>query len=102
MSQPDLAKSLKNISEKDRKQIEQAQEMLGPDPETMGFIKNLFWGNFREDMVFPFPEVSAEEISRCDQLLAELDDYFRNEHPSFEVDEKQEIPDLAIERCRYS
>ena len=69
MSKPDLAKSLKNISEKDRKQIEQAQEMLGPDPDTMGFIKNLFWGNFREDLVFPFPEVGAEEISRSDRQL---------------------------------
>ena len=98
MSQPDLAKSLKNISEKDRKQIEQAQEMLGPDPDTMGFIKNLFWGNFREDLVFPFPEVNADEISRCDQLLAELDDYFRNEHPSFEVDGNQEIPEWCIKR----
>ena len=53
MTQTDLAKDLKNISEKDRKQIEQAQEMLGPDPKTMGFVKNVFWGNFREDLVFP-------------------------------------------------
>ena len=34
------------------------------------------------EMVFPFPEVSAEEVARCDQLLTELDEYFRNEHPS--------------------
>jgi alkylation response protein AidB-like acyl-CoA dehydrogenase len=72
--------------------------MLGPDPETMGFVKNLFWGNFREDLVFPFPEASAEETARCDQLLAELDDYFRNEHPSHEIDQKQEIPEWAIKR----
>ena len=53
MSQANLARQLKNVSEKDRKQIERAQEMLGPDPETMGLIKNIFWGNFREDLVFP-------------------------------------------------
>src|SRR4026207_1518681 len=69
---PDLAHELKNVSAKDRKQIEQAQEMLGPDPETMGFIKNIFWGNFREELVCPFPEVTAEETARCDQLLAAL------------------------------
>lgn len=95
---PDLAKQLKNVSEKDRKQIEQAQEMLGPDPKTMGFIKNLFWGNLREELMLPFPEVSAEETARCDQLLAALDDYLRNEHPHFEIDEKQYIPDWAIKR----
>lgn len=95
---PDLSKQLKNVSEKDRKQIEQAQEMLGPDPKTMGFIKNLFWGNLREELVLPYPEISAEETARCDQLLAALDDYLRNEHPHIEIDEKQEIPDWSIRR----
>lgn len=42
MSNPNLAKDLKNVSAKDRKQIEQAQEMLGPDPLSMGVIKNTF------------------------------------------------------------
>jgi acyl-CoA dehydrogenase family protein 9 len=98
VAKPDLASQLKNVSEKDRKQIEQAQEMLGPDPTTMGFIKNLFWGNLREELVMPFPEVSAEETARCDQLLAALDDYLRNEHPHHEIDQKQEIPDWAIKR----
>lgn len=98
MSKPDLAHELKNVSEKDRKQIEKAQEMLGPDPETMGFIKNIFWGRFREDLAFPFPEVSAEETARCDQLLAELDEYLRNEHPHHEIDQKQYIPDWVINR----
>ena len=98
MSKPDLAKQLKNVSERDRKQIEQAQEMLGPDPETMGFVKNLFWGNFREDLVFPYPQVSPEEVARCDQLVAELDEYMRTEHPRIEVDQTQQIPDWAIKR----
>jgi alkylation response protein AidB-like acyl-CoA dehydrogenase len=95
---PDLAHELKNISAKDRKQIEQAQEMLGPDPATMGFIKNLFWGNFREELVFPFPEVSAEETARCDQMLAALDEYLRTEHPHYEIDQKQTIPEWAVKR----
>lgn len=97
-AKPDLAKALKNVSARDRKQIEQAQEMLGPDPRTMGFIKNLFWGNFREELVFPFPQVSAEETARCDQMLAELDDYLRNEHPTLEIDRNQEIPKWCIDR----
>ena len=63
MAAPDLAKDLKNVSEKDRKQIQQAQEMLGADPETMGFDKNMFWGNFREDVIFPYPQVSADEVA---------------------------------------
>ncbi len=98
MSKPDLASQLKNVSKKDLKQIENAQEMLGPDPETMGFIKNIYWGNLREDMVFPFPEESTEERQRCDRLLEELDAYFHNEHPAVEIDQNQEIPEWVIKR----
>jgi len=98
VSKPDLATELKNVSEKDRKQIQNAQEMLGPDPETMGFIKNIFWGNFRQELVFPFPEVAPEETARCDQLLAGLDEYLKNEHPHIEIDQKQEIPAWAVKR----
>ena len=98
MSNPNLAKDLKNISEKDRKQIEQAQEMLGPDPTTMGFLKNVFWGNFREELVFPYPTIAADETARCDQLLERLDHYLRTEHPRYEIDQKQEIPQWVIQR----
>lgn len=98
MSGTDLAKDLKNVSEKDRKQIEQAQEMMGPDPDTMGFMKNLFWGNFREDLVFPYPEVAADEAARCDQLVAALDVYLTNEHPAIQIDRDQEVPDWCIKR----
>ncbi len=98
MSTANLAKDLKNISEKDRKQIEQAQDMLGPDPTTMGFLKNVFWGNFREDLVFPYPTTAADESARCDQLLAKLDEYLRTEHPRYEIDQKQEIPQWVIQK----
>jgi acyl-CoA dehydrogenase family protein 9 len=98
MSKPDLASQLKNVSEKDRKQIENAQEMLGPDPETMGFIKNIYWGNFRQNMIFPYPEESLEERARCDKMLEELDIYFHKEHPSVEIDQNQEIPEWVVKR----
>ena len=98
MAATDLAKDLKNVSEKDRKQIEQAQEMMGPDPEAMGFMKNLFWGNFRKELVFPYPEVEAEEAARCDRLLADLDHYLENEHPAIQIDRDEEISEPVIKR----
>ncbi len=97
MTKPDLA-SLKNVSERDRKQIEQASEMLGPDPLRMGFVKNFFWGRVREDLVFPYPAPAPDEVARCDQMLAELDEYFRTEHPTIQIDQEQEIPEQAIRR----
>lgn len=91
-------KNLKGISERDRRMIADAETMLGPDPSEMGFVKNLFWGNFREELVFPYPEISAEETARCDQLLAQLDEYMHNEHPAIQIDQEQEIPRWVIDR----
>ena len=93
-----LLDHLKHISDEDRRQIEQAEEMFGADPSSMGFVKNLFWGRFRADAVLPYPEVPGDEKTRCDRLLEKLDDYLRNEHPTIAIDQRQEIPPWVIGR----
>src|SRR5690348_1315116 len=85
-------KTLKGVAEKDRKMIEEAEALLGPEPSSMGFVKNLFWGNVREELVFPYPTTDPEEAARCDKLLAALDTYLETEHPSTLIDAQQEIP----------
>ena len=97
MSKVDL-KSLKGLSALDRKQIEDAEEMLGPDPSEMGFIKNMFWGSFKTELAFPYPELPKEEIERCDELLIHLDKYLRNEHPTIQIDQNEEIPKEVIQK----
>jgi alkylation response protein AidB-like acyl-CoA dehydrogenase len=87
-----------NMSDKDRRLIEDAEALLGPEPSTMGFVKNLFWGNLRNELVFPYPTQDAKETAECDQLLARLDDYLRNEHPAIKIDQDQEIPDWVIQK----
>lgn len=91
-------KNLKGVSDKDRQLIAEAEALLGPEPESMGFVKNLFWGNFREDLVLPYPQVDADETSRCNQLLDRLDVYLKNEHPAIRIDQDQEIPRWVIDR----
>lgn len=91
-------KNLKGISEADRKLLEQAEEWLGAEPTKMGPMKNLFWGKVKEDYYFPYPSQDAREQAECDQLLARLDEYLRNEHPSIQIDQEQEIPRWVIDR----
>jgi alkylation response protein AidB-like acyl-CoA dehydrogenase len=91
-------KTMKGVSDKDRKMIADAEALLGPEPSAMGFVKNLFWGNFRSELVFPCPEVSADEKARCDDLLARLDHYLNNEHPAIRIDQEQEIPRWVIDK----
>jgi alkylation response protein AidB-like acyl-CoA dehydrogenase len=92
-------KNMKGISEADRKLIAEAEEWLGAEPTKMGPVKNLFWGNVKEEFYFPFPNViDAREQAECDQLLARLDEYLRTEHPSIPIDQDQEIPRWVVDR----
>jgi acyl-CoA dehydrogenase family protein 9 len=89
---------LKNVSEQDQKMIRDIEAMMGPEPDAMGFAKNLFWGRYRNDLVSPYPVVSEEERRKCDALVAELEAYMKHEHPSIEIDRDQEIPEWVIRR----
>lgn len=94
-------KSMKGLSEQDRKMIEQAEALLGADAEEMGVVRNYFAGNIRSDLMFPYPDVAAtspEETAECDRLLAELEDYLKNEHPAIEIDQAQHIPEWVIQK----
>src|SRR5437764_12562004 len=91
-------KSMKGVAEQDRKMIADAEALVGPEPSTMGFVKNLFWGNLREELVFPYPQVDADENARCEKILRDLDAYLTREHPSIQIDQEQEIPRWCIDR----
>ncbi len=91
-------KKMKGISDVQRGLLEQAEEWLGAEPSKMGPVKNLFWGNIKEDFYFPYPQVDAREQAECDQLLARLDEYLKTEHPAIAIDQDQEIPRWVIDR----
>ena len=90
--------NIKGVSKEDQKMIEDIETMMGPEPEDMGFMKNVFWGRFREDLVFPYPHEGDEEKEKCDALLEELEEYLENEHPRVEIDREQYIPEEVIDR----
>src|SRR5436305_12292249 len=91
-------KDLKGVSEQDRRMIAEAEALLGPEPGKMGWVKNLFWGRARAELLFPYPVVSEDEKARCDALLAKLAHYLRTEHPAVETDQTEEIPKWVIDR----
>jgi alkylation response protein AidB-like acyl-CoA dehydrogenase len=94
--------SLRGISERDRKMIADAEAMLGHQhgthPHQMGAVKNLFWGNLRSNLLYPYPRCGDEETARCDKLLEALDSYLKNEHPATRIDQEQEIPRWVIDK----
>ncbi|MEZ6233120.1 MAG: acyl-CoA dehydrogenase family protein [Phycisphaerales bacterium] len=92
-------KDMKGVSDKDKAMIAEAEQLLGAEPEAMGVVKNYFWGRIREELLFPYPQaIPADEVAACDQLVARLEDYLRNEHPSILIDQDQEIPRWVVDR----
>ena len=89
---------LKKVSAEDRKMIRDIEKMMGPEPNEIGFAKNLFSGRMRNDLIFPFPRESKAERDKCDALLEKLEKYLKEEHPSVQIDEEQFIPDWALQK----
>ena len=89
---------LKKVSAEDRKMIKDIEKMMGPEPNEIGFVKNLFAGRFRNDLIFPFPRESKSEREKCDALLKKLEEYLKQEHPSVEIDQEEFIPEWALRK----
>ncbi len=96
--QKSIASKMTKLSERDRKQIQEAEEMLGPDPSTLGCVKNYCWGRIREDLLFPYPQREAEEKARCDAMYTDLDAYLRSEHPTTVMDQREYMPKWVADR----
>ncbi len=90
--------NMKHVSARDRKMIQDIEAMMGPDPREIGFVKNLFAGRFREDLIFPYPKEARGEREKCDRLLEQLETYLRDEHPSIQIDQEECIPEWCFER----
>ncbi len=89
---------LKNISARDKDMLRDIESMLGPEPSTMGFAKNLFWGRIEEFYVLPYPVSTLNESTKCNALLARLEDYLKDEHPAILIDQEEYIPDWCVRR----
>ncbi len=56
------------------------------------FMKSLFFGEIREDLIFPYPRVSAEVGETVRMILDSVEKFTRDQVKSAEWDEKGEMP----------
>ena len=65
-----------------------AEELLFSGPQTLGFAKSLFFGHFNAHLIFPYPQIRADEREAVDQAVAEVQ-RFADEHiDAAAIDEK--------------
>src|SRR4029077_15182106 len=81
-------------AEQIEQQKKEAEELLfsGPSPQQLGFAKGLFFGHFNASLVFPYPEIKAEEKPIIEQAVAEVRRYAEEKIDAAAIDRNAEIP----------
>ena len=70
------------------------QEWVAPS-----FVRDLFLGKFRLDLIHPYPEQDPEEVRRAQPFLDKLERLLRNVD-SDRIDREGDIPDALIQGLR--
>ena len=84
------------LTELQKKQIAQAEEILFDGPEKEGFVKDLFFGSFRTDSIIPFPELPEESQQRGDEMVASVKEFCREKIDAVAIDREALIPDSVV------
>ena len=80
-----------------RKQIEQAEELLFSGPEKAGFAKDLFFGRFRSESIFPYPSLPPDVERRTQEAVNEVRAYCRDRIDAPKIDRESRIPDEVVQ-----
>ncbi len=84
---------------------EQAARQVAEDArekewESPSFVRQMFEGNFRLDLVHPFPEVDPAEVERARPFMEALEAFLREKVDSDRIDREGKIPPEVIDGLR--
>jgi alkylation response protein AidB-like acyl-CoA dehydrogenase len=90
--------SAQPMAEEERaRQVRQAEELLFSGPARSGFAKAVFRGEFRGDVVFPYPALPADEQARVDAAVSEVRAFADTQIDAAAIDRRSDIPRSVIE-----
>jgi acyl-CoA dehydrogenase family protein 9 len=78
-------------------QKKQAEELLFAGEQHLGFAKSLFFGQFKGQLLFPYPELSAHEAARVEQTVTAVRAFARESIDAAAIDRNAEIPQEVID-----
>ncbi|KAG8516951.1 Acyl-CoA dehydrogenase family member 9, mitochondrial, partial [Galemys pyrenaicus] len=70
---------------------------LRTSPRGRAFAKELFLGKIEKKEVFPFPEVSQDELNEINQFVGPVEKFFTEEVDSRKIDRDGKIPNETLE-----
>ena len=88
----------RNVSAEEARDVAEAareQEWAAPS-----FVRDLFLGKLRMELIHPYPEQDAEEVARAKPFLEKLERFLRQQVDSDRIDREGEIPEEVIQGLR--
>jgi acyl-CoA dehydrogenase family protein 9 len=77
-------------------QKKQAEELLFSGPEKVSFARSLFFGRFEAPLVFPYPQLSAEEQPVVEEAVQQVRRFCQEEIDPAAIDQQADIPPRVI------
>src|SRR5437660_347122 len=90
-------KQRKVSADEAREVAEAAREQEWAAPS---FVRDLFLGKLRMDLIHPYPEQDPDEVARAKPFLNKLERFLREDVDSDRIDREGEIPEPVIEGLR--
>src|SRR5260370_9220993 len=84
-------------AEQIEQQKKQAEELLFAGPETLGFAKSLFFGQFAAPLVFPYPQVRDDEKAEVEKTVAQVRQFVDEKIDAAAIDRQADIPNEVID-----
>jgi alkylation response protein AidB-like acyl-CoA dehydrogenase len=78
-------------------QKKQAEELLFAGEQRLGFAKSLFFGQFNASLLFPYPQLSAAESARVEQLSAAVRQFAHDKIDPVAIDRDACIPQEVVD-----
>jgi alkylation response protein AidB-like acyl-CoA dehydrogenase len=79
------------------KQMRQAEELLFSGPTREGFAKALFRGEFRADVVFPYPALGPAEQAETEEAVTNVRAFAESQIDPAAIDRQADIPRPVVE-----
>jgi alkylation response protein AidB-like acyl-CoA dehydrogenase len=93
-----LAEPKRKISADDAREVaEAAREQVWAAPS---FVRDLFLGKLRMDLIHPYPEQDPDEVARAKPFLDTLERFLREDVDSDRIDREGEVPEAVIQGLR--
>jgi len=92
-----LERNRKVTADEARDVAEAAREEQWTSPS---FVRDLFLGKLRMDLIHPYPEQDPDEVARAKPFLDKLERFLREDVDSDRIDREGEIPEAVIDGLR--